>query len=676
MGQSTQTMHMLTKPQAFYDESHKTTLGYQNPFYLSQARREVPTLYDGHTIVKTHDALYVTDTEETLELAEESRLKMLAKQNDPSLKEKKVNIAPVDYVALNKLSEHFVKHFFRLRNNYLQNMHFGYLFHNSFYEKPPVLSEPVLKKEIPRELPPISLMFEHGLYKELKEMKAIFNQMETEVAKYFVDKKYFDIKKKELSLDNDRILEHIICQDVMNIVMHANDHSNNVLPAHNNSLEHDNSALELLKHENDHLMELLISQDLVHTAVNSLTAINDYKTMKQSFLDEYDKTLVLKAKLAKQNDMIKKVEFFIINELQAQLKAKNVSIEKLKEHIANIKGKNVVESVQNVQNSNVVTLKVYKLDLQPLSPLVKHNRDAYVDYLKHTQKNADILHEIVEHAKELRPLDSNLDSTCKFVTRIQELLVYVHATCPSLKPVSNKLVAVTPINRERKVRVSSSTKACGSKPRSNTKKDRISQTSSSNNKKNKVEAQPRIAKSSLNNTNRVSKTVCNENVKHFALNANSKLICATCHECMFDAIHDLCVSDYLNDVNARYKSKSVKSKSAKSKKKKIWKPTGKVYTNVRYSWKPTGRTFTIDGNTCPLTRIISTKVVPPRKSTSTTPVKQKQPSSNKSRKLKDITNVGSSSKSKTVGRTNRTLVPGLGLLQEYDQGALSAHQLH
>ncbi|GKA70721.1 hypothetical protein Tco_0776860, partial [Tanacetum coccineum] len=29
-------------------------------------------LYDGHTIVKTHDALFVTDTEETLKLAEES----------------------------------------------------------------------------------------------------------------------------------------------------------------------------------------------------------------------------------------------------------------------------------------------------------------------------------------------------------------------------------------------------------------------------------------------------------------------------------------------------------------------------------------------------------------------------------------------------------------------------
>ncbi|GKC17313.1 hypothetical protein Tco_1014095 [Tanacetum coccineum] len=111
MGQSTQTMHMLTKPQVFYDESHKTELGYQNPFYLSQARWKVPALYDGNTIVKTHAALSVTDTEETLELAEESRLKLLAKQDDPSLKKHKVNLKPVDYVALNKLSEHFAKHF-------------------------------------------------------------------------------------------------------------------------------------------------------------------------------------------------------------------------------------------------------------------------------------------------------------------------------------------------------------------------------------------------------------------------------------------------------------------------------------------------------------------------------------------------------------------------------------
>ncbi|GKB12261.1 hypothetical protein Tco_0846184 [Tanacetum coccineum] len=583
MGQSTQTMHMLTKTQAFYDESHKTALGYQIPFYLSQARRKVPTLYDSHNIVKTPDALSITDTEETLELAEESRLKMLAKQNDPSLKEKKVNIAPVDYVALNKLSEHFVKHFVPKKQLSAEQA-FWLPILQPVSEKPPVPSELVLKKEIPRELPSISLvkdsfhkmkvhvnkfdetitfhtkitgnkigswgvehikrafkkdvkpfaqtlkeyfkMFEHDLCKELKEMKVVFNQMETEVAKCSVDKKYFEIEKKELSLDNDRLLENIICQDVMSIVMHTNDHYSNVLPANSNSLDHDNSALELLKHENDR------------------------------FMDEYNETLVLKAELAKKNDMIEK--------LQAQLKAKNVSIVKLKEHIANIKEKNVVVSVQNVHNSNVVTSKVYKLDLPPLSPCIKNNMAVHVDYLKHTQENADIL--------------------CEF------------ATCPSLKHVSDKLVAVTPMNKTRKV---SSTEASRSKPMSNKKKDRIMQTSCSNKKTNKVEDQPRNANSSLNNVNRVSKTVCNANVKHFVLNANSELIYAICHEFMFDAINDLCVSDYLNDVHARVKSKSVKSRYAKSKKKKMWKPTVKVYTNVGYSWKPTRRTFTIVGNTCP-----------------------------------------------------------------------------
>ncbi|GKA18463.1 hypothetical protein Tco_0698378, partial [Tanacetum coccineum] len=579
MGQSTQTMHMLTKPQAFYDESHKTTLGYQNPFYLFQDRRKVPALYDGHTIVKTHDALSVTDTEETLELAKESRLKMLAKQNDPSLKEKKNQLSAQQAFWLHILQP--------------------------FSVKPPILSEPVLKKEISRELPPVSLvkdsfhkmkehvnkfdetitfhtkiigdrigswgvehikgafekdvkpfaqtlkeyfqLFEHGLFKELKEMKVFFNQIETEVAKCSVDKKYFEIEKKELSLDNNRLLEHIICQDVMNTVMHANVHSNNVLHANTNSLEHDNSTLELLKHENDRLIELLISQDLVHTA-NDKVVYNELS--KRCFrLENRRISLEIKLQQSKESfqtnrpyhnqDAPKVKEFFIINELQAQLKAKNVSIEKLKEHIANIKGKNVVEN-----------------------------------YLKHTQENADILCEIVEHARDLRPMDSDFDSACKFVTRIQESLVYVSATCPSSKHVSDKLVAVTPINRTRKVRfaeskdtskdktltriqpqekqttnnamspstgVSNYTEASGSKPGSNTKKDRITQTS-----------------------------ICNANVKHFVLNVNSELIVLpVMNICLM--LFMIFVLVNLNDVHACVKSKFVKSRSTKSNKKKMVK---------------------------------------------------------------------------------------------------------
>ncbi|GJT99706.1 putative ribonuclease H-like domain-containing protein [Tanacetum coccineum] len=53
----------------------------------------------------------------------------------------------------------------------------------------------------------------------------------------------------------------------------------------------------------------------------------------------------------------------------------------------------------------------------------------------------------------------------------------------------------------------------------------------------------------------------------------------------------------------------------KSSKRKVWKPTGKVFTNIGYTWRPTGRTFTIVGNACPLTRITTTAEVPLRKPT-------------------------------------------------------------
>ncbi|GKD25072.1 putative ribonuclease H-like domain-containing protein [Tanacetum coccineum] len=74
---------------------------------------------------------------------------------------------------------------------------------------------------------------------------------------------------------------------------------------------------------------------------------------------------------------------------------------------------------------------------------------------------------------------------------------------------------------------------------------------------------------------------------------------------------DLCVLVFINNVNARNKSKSVKQSS----KRKVWKPTGKVFTNIGYIWRPTSQTFTIVGNACPLTRITTTIEVPLRKPT-------------------------------------------------------------
>ncbi|GJS43139.1 hypothetical protein Tco_0568182 [Tanacetum coccineum] len=73
-----------------------------------------------------------------------------------------------------------------------------------------------------------------------------------------VDKNTFEIEKKELKLKNERLLEHIIYQDVMNIVMHADVKFDNVLPMPNAFFD-DNIALEMMKMEYDRLMELLVS---------------------------------------------------------------------------------------------------------------------------------------------------------------------------------------------------------------------------------------------------------------------------------------------------------------------------------------------------------------------------------------------------------------------------------
>ncbi|GJS71610.1 hypothetical protein Tco_0704451 [Tanacetum coccineum] len=80
-------------------------------FYLKKAQRIKPTLYDGSVISSQHAVIHVIDDEKTLILEEVCRSKMLAKQNDPISKEKKINTTPINYVELNRLSEDFGKHF-------------------------------------------------------------------------------------------------------------------------------------------------------------------------------------------------------------------------------------------------------------------------------------------------------------------------------------------------------------------------------------------------------------------------------------------------------------------------------------------------------------------------------------------------------------------------------------
>ncbi|GJW25791.1 retrovirus-related pol polyprotein from transposon TNT 1-94 [Tanacetum coccineum] len=188
MGQSAQTVHMLTKPQIR------------------------PMLYDGSVIAKETNVISIADSEETLMLGEESRSKMLLKQSYPMVLEKKVNIKPINYAVLYRLSKDF------------------------------------------------------DILNEITEVQSVFNQMEATVQQYHVDKQCFEIQKKQFLIENDRLLDQIISQDIMNIFV-------------NSSLDRNTSM-----------------------NVNSIVAMND----SVNYVEMCNKCLELEAELIKQHNMLLK----------------------------------------------------------------------------------------------------------------------------------------------------------------------------------------------------------------------------------------------------------------------------------------------------------------------------------------------------------------------------------
>nr|GEW91309.1 hypothetical protein [Tanacetum cinerariifolium] len=334
----------------------------------------------------------------------------------------------------------------------------------------------------------------------------------------------------------------------------------------------DNLAEEIFQRDNSFSQESVPSFDQLFK-INKLNAQSQEKDMLIKKLKERIKSLSRNMKEDKIKKKLKEIETLNIelDHRVTKLIAENEHLNRpisnfmtrsnhyekvmvittLKDNIRKLKGKAIVD---DAVTSHPIDPELLKVDVAQLAPKLRNNMTAHSDYLKHTQEETATLRKIVEQGRSLNPLNTSLDYAC------------------------------------------------------NTKKDKIQQTPS-NTKKNKIEAYPRTVRSSLRNKNCFVKTRDTASVQNSKLNVNSDLQYVTCNGCLFFNNHDMYVLDFINNVNARVKSKSVK----KTLKRKVWKPTGKVFTNIRYIWTPNGRTFTIVGNACPLTRITITAKVPLRK---------------------------------------------------------------
>nr|GEW49166.1 integrase, catalytic region, zinc finger, CCHC-type, peptidase aspartic, catalytic [Tanacetum cinerariifolium] len=186
--------------------------GFQNPFYLKKAQHLELKLYDGNVIEKTN-AIVICDSEETLMLTEESRSKMLLKQKDPMMSEKKVNTTP----------------------NYVNS------------PEPTPSSRPT-KVEVPKELPKVSMVNtslkklkhhlasfdvvikerttattiteEDKIKKELEEIETINIELDHRVTKLITKNGHLKQTYKQLydSIKSSRIRSKEQCDDLINQV--------------------------------------------------------------------------------------------------------------------------------------------------------------------------------------------------------------------------------------------------------------------------------------------------------------------------------------------------------------------------------------------------------------------------------------------------------------------------
>ncbi|GJZ71476.1 retrovirus-related pol polyprotein from transposon TNT 1-94, partial [Tanacetum coccineum] len=218
---------------------------------------------------------YFIDDEETFILEEESRSKMFEKEKDPEAIKQNISYKPIDYEKLNRLSNDFGKRFTPQQE--LSAEQAFWLCMSNPTNKPYDAS--LVKIEAPKELPKVSLVneslkklkfllsrfdnvvqirttpdartkgkwgFEHtkaifnneiiqflkslkdifnvfdrDLLNEIMEVQIVFDQMDATIQQSSINKQCLEIAKKELLLENDRLLQQIMSQHVLLTVMNS-----------------------------------------------------------------------------------------------------------------------------------------------------------------------------------------------------------------------------------------------------------------------------------------------------------------------------------------------------------------------------------------------------------------------------------------------------------------------
>ncbi|GKF28338.1 hypothetical protein Tco_0094680 [Tanacetum coccineum] len=167
--------------------------------------------------------------------------------------------------------------------------------------------------------------------------------MEEAVEQYRLETKSFEIKKKQFLIENDRLLDQIISQDIVNIVVNSSVDINASVNVNVNSIEMCNKCLKLeaklIKQHN------MVEKD----EFNKL--LKNYSQLEQHCISLKLAMQLNKEFFQKNNTSVNQTEptfdqLFEVNNLKARLQAKDTTIKKLKAQIKRVSKISTSESVK------------------------------------------------------------------------------------------------------------------------------------------------------------------------------------------------------------------------------------------------------------------------------------------------------------------------------------------
>ncbi|GJY92040.1 hypothetical protein Tco_0507822 [Tanacetum coccineum] len=145
--------------------------------------------------------------------------------------------------------------------------------------------------------------------------------------------------------------------------------------------------------------------------VSKLIAENEH--LKQTYKQLYDSIKPARIRSKEQcDDLINQVNLksVEISDLNASLQEKVLEITALKDDLRKLKGKALVD---NAVTKHTIDPEMLKIDVEPITPKLLNKKTAHSAYIKHTQEEATVLRDLVEHVKSKYPLDHSLESACR-----------------------------------------------------------------------------------------------------------------------------------------------------------------------------------------------------------------------------------------------------------------------